>query len=502
MEDFTPLINLQNSRKMMNEREHLLGNAADFNGGPMDDPPQIMARPDLRSSPENTIVDTANETDSLVPKEDPSYGSSSADGYEPSMHRTLEHPTTNLDTMIHLLKGNIGTGILAMPDAFKNAGLYVGLFGTLLMGAICTHCMHMLVKCSHDLCRRLQVPSLSFDEVCYRSFESGPVGLRRYSKLARNLINMFLVITQLGFCCVYFVFVAANLREVVAHYFFDLHTRIYLLLLLIPMVLLNLVRNLKYLTPVSLIAAVLTLAGLTCTFYYMLQDLPNTHTVKPYATWAQLPLYFGTAIYAFEGIGMVLPLENNMKTPEDFGGWSGVLNTGMVIVACLYTAVGFFGYLKYGEAVKGSITLNLPGDQLIAQLVRIMMALAIFFSYSLQFYVPMSIINPYIRRNLQTVQSRQIGEYLARVALVLFTFLLAAMVPNLGAVISLVGAVSSSTLALIFPPLIEIVTFWPNGLGRHYWVLWKDIAIMVFGILGFIFGTYTSIAQILNPDLN
>lgn len=31
-----------------------------------------------------------------------------------------------------------------MPDAFKNAGLYVGLVGTLLMGAICTHCMHML----------------------------------------------------------------------------------------------------------------------------------------------------------------------------------------------------------------------------------------------------------------------------------------------------------------------------------------------------------------------
>lgn len=96
----------------------------------------------------------------------------------------------------------------------------------------------------------------------------------------------------------------------------------------------------------------------------MLQDLPNTHTVKPWASWAQLPLYFGTAVYAFEGIGIVLPLENNMKTPEDFGGLTGVLNTGMVIVACLYTAVGFFGYLKYGEDVKGSITLNLPGDQL------------------------------------------------------------------------------------------------------------------------------------------
>jgi len=61
----------------------------------------------------------------------------------------------------------------------------------------------------------------------------------------------------------------------------------------------------------------------------------------------------------------VLPLESNMATPQDFGGFTGVLNTGMMIVACLYVAVGFFGYLKYGDAVKlGSITLNLPSNEL------------------------------------------------------------------------------------------------------------------------------------------
>lgn len=181
--------------------------------------------------------------------------------YNPALNRNLEHPTSNVDTLIHLLKGNIGTGILAMPDAFHNSGLYVGLFGTLLMGAICTHCMHMLVRCSHELCQRMRVPSLNFAEVCFGAFDTGPMPLRKYSLLARQLINIFLCVTQLGFCCVYFVFVAVNLKSVISHYFLELDLKIYLLILLLPMIGLNLVKNLKYLTPVSLFASVITVTG-------------------------------------------------------------------------------------------------------------------------------------------------------------------------------------------------------------------------------------------------
>jgi proton-coupled amino acid transporter len=90
-------------------------------------------------------------------------------------------------------------------------------------------------------------------------------------------------------------------------YFFGLNLSVhhYLLMLLFPMILLNWVRNLKYLTPISLFAAVVTVTGLGITFFYMLQDLPHTSSVRAFGSWKQLPLYFGTAIYAFEGIGVV-----------------------------------------------------------------------------------------------------------------------------------------------------------------------------------------------------
>ena len=74
----------------------------------------------------------------------------------------------NCDTIVHLLKGNIGTGILAMPDAIKNSGLLVGSLGLVLMSLICVSSMHVLV--THSImpfynCKLLQskfkIPSRS-----------------------------------------------------------------------------------------------------------------------------------------------------------------------------------------------------------------------------------------------------------------------------------------------------------------------------------------------------
>ena len=53
-----------------------------------------------------------------------------------------------------------------------------------------------------------------------------------------------------------------------------------------------------------------------------------------------------------------------MKTPKKFGGSCGVLNIAMVFIVVLYVGMGLFGYLNFGEGVLGSITLNLPQDEM------------------------------------------------------------------------------------------------------------------------------------------
>ena len=85
------------------------------------------------------------------------------------------------------------------------------------------------------------------------------------------------------------------------------------------------------------------------------------------------------------------------------------------------------------------------------------MALATFATYVIMFNVPVDIIHSNLRPRISPEKHLQ-AEFLLRLGLVLFTFSLAAAIPKLDLFISLVGSVSSSTLALMAPPIIDTVT--------------------------------------------
>lgn len=96
----------------------------------------------------------------------------------------------------------------------------------------------------------------------------------------------------------------------------------------------------------------------------MFRDPISVEGKKSVGTLHDFPLFFGTVLFALEAIGVIMPLENEMRTPKSFGGNFGVLNRSMILIIFLYVGMGFFGYLKYGADIKGSITLNLPQDEL------------------------------------------------------------------------------------------------------------------------------------------
>ena len=75
---------------------------------------------------------------------------------------------------------------------------------------------------------------------------------------------------------------------------------------------------------------------------------------------------------------------------------------------------------------------------------------------------------------------------------------LAAAIPKIDLFISLIGAVSSSTLALIAPALIHTMVFWEDfqGLSGNFKIV-RNMFLLALGVVGMVAGTITSVKDIV-----
>lgn len=85
-------------------------------------------------------------------------------------------------------------------------------------------------------------------------------------------------------------------------------------------------------------------------------------------------------------LGVVMPLENSMKTPQHFVGICGVLNKGMSGVTLIYILLGFLGYVKYQDETADSITLNLPIEEMLVSFYFVLLIYDFVFFF-FQFYL-------------------------------------------------------------------------------------------------------------------
>ena len=88
---------------------------------------------------------------------------------------------------------------------------------------------------------------------------------------------------------------------------------------MIALVICSWLRSLKWLSPFSLFAEVCTIVGLIvinvyASTFYEPEEAVEVHPIEL----STFPIFFGIAAASYEGIGLVIPIQQSMKEPEKY----------------------------------------------------------------------------------------------------------------------------------------------------------------------------------------
>ncbi|XP_017133590.1 glutamate transporter polyphemus [Drosophila elegans] len=421
-------------------------------------------------------------------------------GYNPYENRNVAKPISDFGAFVLLLKCVVGSGSLALPLAFYYAGIVNGVVLLCLVSFMLIHGIQLLVYSMVECSRRMEVGYATFPEAMVYSFGQGPKCFRYCAKAGGWIVDIVLCVSHYGVCVVYSVFVAVNYKQLFDYYVgvWDLRAFVAVigLLLMAPFM----IRQLKYLIPFNILANILIYVGFLMMMYYLFVDLPPiTERAIFFGAVEKLPLFFGIALFSITSVGVMLAIEAQMAKPQHYIGWFGVLNLAIILVLVSYIFFGIMGYWRYGDQTADSVTLNIPTNEVVAQVSKAFIATSIFLTYPLSGYVVINIIMNQYWNKKGELKHAVLKELILRVIFVLLTTVNGILVPNLGPLLSLVGAFTISLLNLVFPALIEICLYYPPdySYGKLKWKLVKDILIVVIGLVILIQGTIFSIIDMI-----
>ncbi|KAK9112440.1 hypothetical protein Scep_019959 [Stephania cephalantha] len=411
------------------------------------------------SSSSYTLTDIPSEDSPLIPK--PSNQSS--------------QPKTFANIFIAI----VGAGVLGLPYTFKRTGWVFGVLMIFVVAILTYHCMLLLVKSRRKLESRPKSPKInSFGDLGF--IVCGPIG--------RLAVDAMIVLSQAGFCVSYLMFIANTLGYVFNDpnsTILGLKVKTFYIWGCFPFQLgLNSIPTLTHLAPLSIFADVVDIGAMGVV---MVEDLmlfvKRRPVLQAFGGWSVVFYGIGVAVYAFEGIGMVLPLESETREKKKFGKTLGV---SMGFIALMYAGFGALGYFAFGEETKDIITTNL-GKGLVSNLVQLGLCVNLFFTFPLM-------MNPVY----EVVERRACeGRYCVwlRWVVVLFVSLTALLVPNFADFLSLVGSSVCIVLGFVLPALFHLIVF-----KRE--LKWGGVAlnggIIAFGLVFAVVGTWSALMEIFS----
>ncbi|TQN71504.1 Vacuolar amino acid transporter 3 [Colletotrichum shisoi] len=394
----------------------------------------------------------------------------------PSRHRRRRRQrggsgkNSPMSAALLLLKSFVGTGVLFLPRAYLNGGMTFSNAVLLGVAALSYYCFVLLVT------TRLKVEG---------SF--GDLGGILYGKWMRGTILTSIVISQIGFVAAYMVFTSENLQAVILAVS-DCKTNIPVKWLILLQVLVflpfSLLRDIEKLSFTALIADAFILLGLAYLLYYDILTL-STNGLADIIMFNRndWTLFIGTAIFTFEGIGLIIPIQESMKDPRKF---PRVMLAVMIIISVIFIGMGAISYAAYGSKTETVVLLNMPQDNKMVNSVQFLYSIAIMLSIPLQLFPAIK-----ITENALFTKSGKYNPYIKwQKNLYRFFFVILCAViawggaADLDKFVALVGNFACIPLVYIYPPLLHYKAVAKNR-------LWKisDIVLCVFGFVAMAYTT-------------
>lgn len=402
---------------------------------------------------------------------------------------------SELKTFFLLFKALVGSGVLFLPRAFCNGGLLFSTLALSAFGVLTYICYIVLIQ----------------SKKTFGKSSFGELGFLTYGRPLKYSIMVSIIISQIGFVATYILFTAENMNSFV-HEVFHItvaksHIVIAQCVLLIPLVL---IRNLAKLSFTSFISSVFILLGLVIIFYFAGIQLyteglgPNIEQFNA-ATW---PMLIGVAVTAFEGIGLILPIQASMARPENF---PKVLLVSMIIITGLFVLIGVVGYTAYGENVRSIIILNLDQKNMAVQLILVLYSIAVFLTAPLQLFPAIRIgesalfnsriflkkserINTEEGKLYQTSgkynpQIKWMKNAFRAVFVVVISLLAYLNSNNIDKFVSLNGCFACIPLVYIYPPMIHLKTY-GRAPNQSSFMKGLDYVIIVVGFTAVVYTTF------------
>lgn len=126
-----------------------------------------------------------------------------------------------------------------------------------------------------------------------------------------------------------------------------------------------------------------------------------------------------------------------------------------------------------------------------------MVAFGVASTVAIQFYVAVQIMFPSVAENYQFSKLHPVlSEELFRTLWMLVIFVVAEVVPNLGVLLSFIGAGCCTAIVFVFPTISELIIKSNEGINKWIWT--KNIIILIIACIGGFMGMALAVVQLVD----